>query len=400
MLNQKYNIKDFYFWRIVLALFLASFFIFASLYVVHPLMPVFIDEFNISTSVSGLSLSLTVVGLIIGLLVNGFLSDRKGRTKFIILSLIGTVILFLIIPLFQSFTSLLILRLIQGFALSGLLVAALAYIGEEISPKSQGLVTALYIASNAVGGMFGRFLTAYFVESYSWEVIFYLWAIIGFFIFLLTILALPKSRFFQPIYTPVKEDLKGYMQHLKNPALLLLFGLGIVLQLSFTGIWTYLPFHLQSEPYSYSLNTISYFYITYGLGIIGSSLAGILINTYSLNKIRLLAIFIMSAGVFITIGSSVLLIVIGLGLMCLGFFIAHSLTAISVNTMANHHKGSASSLYLAAYYVGVSMGSVVLAPIWDYAGWLGLICIAGTLPTIYILLHKRFMKKNVPSRAT
>ncbi len=393
MLNQKYNIKDFYFWRIVLALFLASFFILASLYVVHPLMPVFIEEFNISTSVSGLSLSLTVVGLIIGLLVNGFFSDRKGRTQFIILSLIGTVILFLIIPLFHSFLSLLILRFIQGFVLSGLLVAALAYIGEEISPEARGLATALYIASNAVGGMFGRFLTAYLVESYSWEKIFYLWAVIGFFVFLLTIFALPKSRFFQPIHTPAKEDLKGYMQHLKNPALLLLFGLGVALQLSFTGIWTYLPFHLQSEPFSYSLNTISYFYITYGFGIIGSSVAGILINKFSLNKIRMIAIFIMSAGVFITIGPSVVLIAFGLGLMCLGFFIAHSLTAISVNTMATHHKGSASSLYLAAYYVGVSLGSIVLAPVWEYAGWLGLICIAGTLPTLYILLHKGWTKK-------
>src|SRR5699024_9182345 len=233
----------------------------------------------------------------------------------------------LIIPLFQSFLSLLVLRFIQGFALSGLPVAALAYIGEEISPRGQGFATALYIASNAVGGMFGRFLTAYLVDSYSWEMTFYLWAVIGFIIFLITIFALPKSRFFQPIHTPVKKDLLGYMQHLKNPALLLLFGLGIILQLSFTGIWTYLPFHLQAEPFSFSLQKVSYFYITYGLGIIGSSVAGLLINTFSLNKIRMIAIFIMSLGIFITISPSVVFIAVGLGLMCLGFFIAHSLTA-------------------------------------------------------------------------
>jgi len=393
MHNQKYNIRDLYFWRIVLALFLSSFFVLASLYTVHPLMPVFIEEFDVSTSVSGLSLSLTVIGLIIGLLVNGFLSDRKGRTQFITMSLIGTVILFLIIPLFDSFLSLLILRFIQGFALSGLPVAALAYIGEEISLKGQGFATALYIASNAVGGMFGRFLTAYLVESYSWEITFYLWAAIGFVIFLITLFALPKSRFFQPIHTPVKEDLKGYRQHLKNPALVLLFGLGIILQLAFTGMWTYLPFHLQAEPYSFSLQVISYFYIAYGFGIIGSSVAGLLINKFSLHKIRMIAIFIMSIGVFITASKSVSLIAVGLGLMCLGFFIAHSLTVFSVNVMATHHKGIASSLYLAAYYVGVSMGSIVLAPVWENARWLGLICLAGTLPTIYILLHKVWMKK-------
>src|SRR5699024_6364307 len=186
----------------------------------------------------------------------------------------------------------------------------------------------------------------------------------------------------------------GYMQHLKNPALLLLFGLGIILQLSFTGIWTYLPFHLQAEPFSFSLQKVSYFYITYGLGIIGLSVAGLLINTFSLIKIRMIAIFIMSLGIFITISPSVVFIAVGLGLMCLGFFIAHSLTAISVNAIATHHKGSASSLYLAAYYVGVSMGSIVLAPIWEDTGWLGLIVIAGIIPTVYILLYKIFMKKT------
>ncbi len=393
MYGPKYTVRNLYFWRVVLALFLASFFILASLYVVHPLMPVFVKEFNVATSVSGLSLSLTVIGLIIGLLVNGFLSDRTGRTQFILLSLLGTVILFLIIPAFDSFLSLLILRFIQGFALSGLLVAALAYIGEEISPKSSGFATALYIASNAVGGMFGRFLTAYLVDSYSWETTFYLWAVIGFIIFLLTIFALPKSRFFKSIHTPFKEDLKGYIQHLKNPELLILFGLGIILQLSFTGIWTYIPFHLQNEPFSFSLQEISYLYITYGLGIIGSSVAGVLINTFSLEKIRIIAIFIMSTGIFITIVPSIPLIATGLGLMCLGFFIAHSLTAISVNVIATHHKGTAASLYLAAYYLGVSMGSFVLTPVWEHIGWIGLTCIGGILPISYIVLYRIRIKK-------
>lgn len=147
--DNTYTIKDFYFWKIVFSLSLASFFIFASLYAVHPLMTIFTKEFNITVSTSSLSLSITVIGLIIGLIVHGFISDRVGRTIFIKLSLLGSIIPFIIIPLFDSFALLLIFRFIQGTIFAGFLAAALAYIGEEINQKNLGLATALYIGSNA-----------------------------------------------------------------------------------------------------------------------------------------------------------------------------------------------------------------------------------------------------------
>src|SRR5699024_11906931 len=80
---------------------------------------------------------------------------------------------------------------------------------------------------------------------------------------------LPKSRFFEPSKLPFSSDLKGFSYHLKNPALLLIFGLGIVLQFSFTGIWTYLPFYLEAPPFSLSLEAVSYMYFAYVLGVIG-----------------------------------------------------------------------------------------------------------------------------------
>src|SRR5690625_7707090 len=74
-------------------------FIFACLYAVQPLLPVFVNVFHISVSKSSLSLSLTIVGLIIGLNVLGLLSDRYGRTFLIKGALVGSFLLFLIIPL-------------------------------------------------------------------------------------------------------------------------------------------------------------------------------------------------------------------------------------------------------------------------------------------------------------
>ncbi|GGB60120.1 MFS transporter [Virgibacillus dakarensis] len=385
MPQRTYTIKDSYFWKITVSLALASFFVFASMYAVQPLLPVFVDAFGVSVSTSSLSLSLTIIGLIVGLIVLGFLSDRSGRTIFIKFSLIGSVIPFFLIPLTHSFILLLFLRLLQGFALAGLPAASLAYLNEEIDKRSVGVATALYISSNALGGMVGRVLTGFITDHYSWETAFYFLAVAGLVILLAVFMLLPKSRFFEPSNLSFSRDIEAFLFHLKNPSLLLVFGLGIVLQFSFTGIWTYLPFHLQGEPFSLSLQAVSNMFFAYGLGVVGSPLAGWLAGNLGLRRIRIFGILTLAVGLFLTLSNSVVVIVIGLCVACLGFFTAHSLTAASVTEQATHHKGSASSLYLVAYYIGVALGSSALGPVWLHTGWKGLVLLTGILPVVYLI---------------
>ncbi|WP_164668038.1 MFS transporter [Virgibacillus doumboii] len=388
MQQRAYTIRDLYFWRITLSLALASFFVFASMYSVQPLLPVFVKEFGVTVSESSLALSLTIVGLIVGLVVLGFLSDRNGRTVFINFSLAGSVLPFLLIPLTDSFYILLILRLIQGFALAGLPAATLAYLSEEIDRRSVHVATALYISSNALGGMMGRVLTGYITDHFSWEMAFYFFAAVGVVILAAVFFMLPKSRFFTPSNETFSRDMEGFVFHLKNPALLLAFGLGVVLQFSFTGLWTYLPFYLQEPPFSLSLAVISYTFFAYGLGVVGSPLAGWLAGKVGLSPVRISGIIVLSVGMFMTLSPSFWLIVTGLCVTCLGFFTAHSLTAASVSEQATHHKGSASSLYLVSYYIGVTLGSSALGPVWSLTGWTGLVLLISSLPVIYFAFVK------------
>lgn len=399
MNSPRYTVNDRPFWKIILSLLLASLFIFANLYAVQPLLPVFADEFQVSVSTASLSLSLTVIGLIFGLIVLGFFSDRNGRKRYITYALLGSAIPFFVIPLTDSFTVLLFLRFLQGFAMAGVPAAALAYISEEIDRKNIAYATALYISSNALGGMLGRFLIGYLTDQFSWQLSFYAFAVTGLFLFVAVIFLLPPSKNFQSSQLSFSKDIKGFLFHLKNPALLVVFGLGAVLQISFTGIWTYLPFHLQSPPYSMSLQAISYLFFAYGIGVIGSPMAGRMAERFGLRKIRLIGVFILSAGIFMTLGSALWLLVVGLCLTCLGFFTAHSLTAASVGQQATHHKGSASSLYLVAYYLGVAIGSSLLSLLWTLAGWTGLVLFTATLPLFYLLAITIYRKKaGSPSR--
>lgn len=393
MEKRTYTVRDREFWKIIASLLLASLFIFANIYAVQPLLPVFVSDFGVSVSTSSLSLSLTIIGLIAGLIILGFFSDRNGRRSYIIWSLLGSALPFFILPFVESFTVFLILRLIQGFALAGVPAAALAYISEEIDRKNIAYATALYISSNALGGMIGRVLTGFLTDAFSWQLTFFAFGVTGIVLFIAVFLLLPPSHHFEASELSFSKDIEGFLFHLKNPALLVVFGLGAILQISFTGVWTYLPFHLEAPPFSMSLQAISYLFFAYGIGVIGSPLAGRAAEAFGLRRVRLVGVFVFTAGVLMTLGTELWMVAVGLCITCLGFFTAHSLTAASVGQQATHHKGSASSLYLVSYYIGVAAGSSLLSPIWTRFGWNALIILCAAMPAIYVMIVTWYRKR-------
>ncbi|BAQ09612.1 hypothetical protein OXB_1140 [Bacillus sp. OxB-1] len=395
MAHEGYSIKEAQFWRIVLSLGFASLYIFAAMYAFQPLLPLFKEEFSISVSYASLSMSVSTVGLILGLIILGFLSDRNGRTHYIKLSLIGSTLPFFLMAVSDSFLWMVILRFIQGFALAGVPAAALAYISEEIHQQFMSVATALYISCNGIGGMIGRFVTGYMGEHFSWQLSFHILGFTGILIFIAILLTLPKSRNFTASQEGFSKDIEGFLFHLKNPNLLIVFGLGVVLQLSFTGMWTFLPFHLMAPPYSLSLDAISYTYFAYSFGVIGAPLAGWLAGYFGLRTVRRAGVITMSVGLLLTLGTSLTLIGTGLCIVCLGFFTAHTLTAASVGKEAEHHKGSASSIYLVSYYIGVTIGSTFLSPLWTIFDWNGLVTFTSLLPVVYIAIIR--MRRKMKS---
>lgn len=131
-------------------------------------------------------------------------------------------------------------------------------------------------------------------------------------------------------------------------------------------------------------------FFAYGFGIIVSPVAGWLAAHLGLSRVRMAGVFVLSIGVSLTLGSSLLFIILGLSFLCLGFFTAHSLTAASVSEYATHHKGSATSLYLVAYYIGVTLGSSALGPLWSVAGWMGIVLMTAIVPVVYVVIVKAF----------
>ena len=46
----------------------------------------------------------------------------------------------------------------------------MAYLGEEIDPKSLGMAMGLYISGNSIGGMGGRIISGVLTDYFNWHI--------------------------------------------------------------------------------------------------------------------------------------------------------------------------------------------------------------------------------------
>ena len=128
------------FWRATLALSLGSFIIFANVYVTQPLLPMLADNFAVSALEAGWSFTATTLMLGLSLLIYGPLSDALGRRPIMLISMAGATLVTIALSFTESFSSLLLLRALQGLLLGGLPAIAIAYMGDEFSKKAEKVV--------------------------------------------------------------------------------------------------------------------------------------------------------------------------------------------------------------------------------------------------------------------
>lgn len=126
----------------------------------------------------------------------GKLSDLYGRRGVfqaaIVIFLAGSVFG----GLAQNMTQLIVFRAVQGVGAGGIMVLAMAIVGDIVSPRErgryQGYVGTVFAASSVVGPLFGGF----FVDHLSWRWIFYINLPIGALALVITtsVLRLPFKR--------------------------------------------------------------------------------------------------------------------------------------------------------------------------------------------------------------
>jgi YNFM family putative membrane transporter len=357
--------------QVNMALFCAGFITFVTLYDVQPLLPLFSREFNVSPAVGSLPLSVSTLTLAITMLLMGTLSETIGRKPVMAVALVLTALLAILTAGSTSFSSLLVIRFIQGIVLAGVPSVAMAYLSEEMDTSAIAPAMGLYISGNAVGGMSGRVVSAIMSDYMPWRTAIGLIGCLSLLLALLFIKKLPASANFNKRSFKFSYLATSIIQHLRDPGMLLLFGIAFLCMGGFISLYNYIGFRLLAGPYSMSQSSISLIFLVYFFGSLSSAMTGKLILRFGRRFMIRLTVLAMFSGTLLTLVSPVPWIVAGVGLFTCGFFGVHTIASSWVGRRAATARAQAASLYLFFYYLGSSISGTVGGLFWVQYGWSG-----------------------------
>lgn len=363
--------------RITVALFLAGFTTFSLLYCVQPLLPLFAAEFRVGAAASALALSLATGALAFAILCAGALSESLGRRGLMFGSMALAALLNLVAALVPGWHALLAARALEGLLLGGVPAVAMAYLAEEIHPAGLGRAMGQYVAGTAFGGMAGRVGVSLLSDAFGWRPALIITSGAGLLAAAGFWWLLPPSRHF--VRRPglrLGEHVQAWRGHLRHPALPLLFALGFLLMGLFVTVYNYAGFRLMREPFALSQSAIGLIFCAYLFGMGASATAGSLADRLGRASTLLSGIAVLATGLLLTLATELPLVIAGVVLLTIGFFIAHSVASAWVGRLGGTHKGHAASLYLLAYYLGSSALGAVGGWFWDHAGWPAVIAFA------------------------
>lgn len=289
------------------------------------------------------------------------------------ITMFGAMVTTFLVLFATDYKTIVILRGVQGLFLGGLPSLAMAYMSEEFSPKALSLAIGIYISANSVGGMSGRLISGFAADLWGWKASFLVIGLMSILFFILFVWLLPPSTQFQKTPLHLKGAAKSLYLHIKNPVLLLAFIIGGLHFFIFIGFFNFLTFRLSDDPYHLSPSFIGMLFLTYLAGTISSTLSGKLAQKWGKTTCLMVGIGIYALGIMVSLAQHLVMILLGVLIVCFGFFFSHSAATSWVNVKATFARASASSLYLVMYYLGGSLGSFYLGFFWHHWHWAGIV---------------------------
>ncbi len=383
----------------MLTLALVGVFAFIQVYSVQSILPQLQQDLQASVVQIGNSVGVTVLAVALMSPFVGMLSDAIGRKWLIVASVFALAIPTALMPTVQSVHGMLVLRFLQGLAVPGVSVVAVAYIGEEFRGTTMVRMVTWYVAGSVLGGFSGRFLLGHLTELMSWRASFGVMAVLNLAGAFIVWRGLPDSRHFVA-NDRIASSLSTLGQLLRNPSLQTACALGFTVLFALIGLFTFVNLHLAAAPYYFSSGELANIFAVYLLGVVVTPLGGRLIPRIGIRRTILAALAISASGVVLTLAQPPWAIVVALAVAACGVFITQSAVMSFIAYRITHGRSLASGLYYAAYYCGGFTGAWVCGIAYTWGAWPGTVAALLISQALGWLIAWRFMPRLVAASAS
>ena len=352
------------------ALFITGFGTFLTVYATQPVLPKFREIFQASEAMVSLTVSATVLAVAMTAPLVGLLADSVGRKRVIVASMLGLALPTALAGTSANLGQLIAWRFLQGVFTPGIIAVAIAYISEESPSRSVGSTMAIYVTGTVIGGFSGRFITGLVEVHLGWRVAFFILGAVTFAAALTAWRFLPRSTKFVR-QSNVHAALQSMRAHLRNPQLLATCAVGFNVLFCMVAAFTYVNFYLADKPFSLGPVALGSIFGVYLIGAAITPAAGYILDRVGHRRALVAAVGISAAGMLLTLVHNVPAVIGGLTLESSGVFACQSASSSHVGKAATQSRSSAAGLYVAIYYLGGCMGSILPGFLWDQAGWPG-----------------------------
>ena len=144
-----------------------------------PSLPQLASFFETSASMTQLTLTTAMIGLAVGQLLLGPLSDKFGRKKPLIISLVIYIISTVLIVFSPNIETMIVLRVIQGLSSAGSVVISRAIATDLYRGREMTRFFGLLMTINGIAPIISPILGSLLLEYISWKGVFVFLALIG-----------------------------------------------------------------------------------------------------------------------------------------------------------------------------------------------------------------------------
>ncbi|QNR06912.1 multidrug effflux MFS transporter [Macrococcoides canis] len=284
-----------------------------------PALPRVADDLSTSASYAQLSLTACMIGLAVGQIIVGPISDVTGRKKPLFIVLIGYALFSYFAARAATIEWLIFFRFIQGFCGGAGAVLSRAISSDLYKGKDLTKFLAVLMLVNGLAPVLAPVLGGFILSVSTWHTVFYILAVYGVLMVLLALTleeSLPKSSRNEGALKSIWNDFKLLLTNKAFVTMLLLQSL------TYGVLFSYIsgsPFITQ-KIYGMNAQQFSYLFALNGLGLIAfSQLTAKLVNKMDELKILKLGQNIQFIGMMLTV--IVLLFHLPVWMLCAAFFL-------------------------------------------------------------------------------
>ena len=386
--------------KILLILGMAGFVVMADNWVVSPILPSISKDIGVNVASAALIITAYMIPFGLFQLIFGYLADKFGKRQVISFAMVFFTVATGLCAIGMGLTDLAIYRALTGIFAASVMPISLALIGDifPLNERQSAIGTFMGISflgqglSMAIGGSIAYFL--------NWRGVFAVYAVLS---VISTILLLTIGKNIPSTKNENSKVFAPYISLLKNPSSLRIYILVLFEGIFLLGSFSFLGGFIKNM-YAFNNFVIGMIMTAFGImAVIGGRVSGKISAKIGRKKTILLGLTsaVLANLIFVTLGHVLVILIIGVGLLGLGFMLAHSTFLTIATEFAAKARGVAMSLVAFCFMGGGGLGTAIGSRIAG-SSFITLFAIygAGLVALIFavFMVKKSFVIQNVQQK--